>query len=168
MNANRFVTALLCGWMSLVASTALGQRRGELSVRRQEGDAGKRIVLANNWLELTFDPELVDSLASKCTETDTGAREIEHILTQTFLPELEIDGAPASVGELNSRAGAWLDEQMAGRDFIAGDRFTLADILLFGFAEFGGQVGQPLDPKCENLQAWYARVAAQPAVEASA
>ncbi len=59
---------------------------------------------------------------------------------------------------------AWLDGLMEGRTFICGDRFTLADILLFSILEFGGAVGQPLDPKCERLQAWYARVAARPAI----
>jgi glutathione S-transferase len=58
----------------------------------------------------------------------------------------------------------WLDELMEGKDFICGDRFTLADILLFAFLEFGSSVGQPLDAKCERLQAWYSRVAARPTV----
>lgn len=58
----------------------------------------------------------------------------------------------------------WLDELMEGKEFICGDRFTLADILLFAFLEFGGAVGQPLDAKCERLQAWYARIAARPSV----
>ena len=56
----------------------------------------------------------------------------------------------------------WLDGLMDGKEFICGDRFTLADILLFAFLEFGTSVGQPLDAKCERLQAWYARVAARP------
>ncbi len=59
---------------------------------------------------------------------------------------------------------AWLDGLMEGKDFICGDRFTLADILLFAFLEFGSSIGQPLDAKCERLQAWYARVAARPSV----
>ncbi len=58
---------------------------------------------------------------------------------------------------------AWLDGLMEGREFVCGDRFTLADVLLFAFLEFGAGVGQPLDPKCERLQAWYGRVAARPA-----
>jgi glutathione S-transferase len=58
----------------------------------------------------------------------------------------------------------WLDGLMEGKEFICGDRFTLADILLFAFLEFGASVGQPLDAKCERLQAWYARVAARPSV----
>ena len=59
---------------------------------------------------------------------------------------------------------AWLDGLMGNNEFICGDRFTLADIMLFAFLEFGGAVGQPLDAKCERLQAWYARVAARPSV----
>jgi glutathione S-transferase len=62
---------------------------------------------------------------------------------------------------------AWLDGLIEGRDFIAGDRFSLADILLYAFLEFGATVGQRLDPKRENLQGWYTRVAARPSVEAS-
>ncbi len=59
---------------------------------------------------------------------------------------------------------AWLDGLMEGKEFICGDRFTLADILLFVFLEFGATIGQPLDAKCERLQAWYARVAARASV----
>ena len=52
----------------------------------------------------------------------------------------------------------WLDGQIAGKDYICGKRFTLADILLFVFLEFGAQVGQPLDPEFKNIAAWFARV----------
>ncbi|HIF92449.1 MAG: glutathione S-transferase [Myxococcales bacterium] len=58
----------------------------------------------------------------------------------------------------------WLDGLMDGKEFICGDRFTLADILLFAFLEFGANIGQPLDAKCERLQAWYARVASRASV----
>ena len=61
----------------------------------------------------------------------------------------------------------WVDANMAG-DFIAGDRFTLADIALYSFVEFGGQVGQPLDAGLGNLGKWLDRVKERPSVEASA
>jgi glutathione S-transferase len=61
----------------------------------------------------------------------------------------------------------WLNGMIEGREFIAGDRFTLADVLLFGFLEFGATVGQPLDAKLDNLQGWYTRVASRPSIEAS-
>jgi len=60
----------------------------------------------------------------------------------------------------------WLDGQMAGKQFICGNRFTLADILLSCFITFGGAVGQPLDPAFKNLNAWYAKVKDRPSANA--
>jgi glutathione S-transferase len=62
---------------------------------------------------------------------------------------------------------AWLDGNIAGREFIAGKNFTLADVLLFAFVDFGATVGQPIDPALKNLNAWRDRVAARPSIEAS-
>jgi glutathione S-transferase len=53
-----------------------------------------------------------------------------------------------------------------GREFICGKRFTLADILLYGFLDFAGQVGQPLDPANTHIAAWFKRVAERPSVKA--
>ena len=61
----------------------------------------------------------------------------------------------------------WLNGMIEGREFIAGDRITLADVLLYAFLEFGASVGQPLDAKLDNLQGWYTRVASRPSIEAS-
>ena len=62
----------------------------------------------------------------------------------------------------------WLDGLIAGHEFIVGDRFTLADILLYVFLEFGAQVGQPINPDNKNIVAWHARVGARPSAAASA
>ena len=62
---------------------------------------------------------------------------------------------------------AWLEERLEG-PWIAGDRLTLADILLFSFLDFGAMVGQPLDPKFKKVGAWYERVKARPSAAASA
>ena len=48
----------------------------------------------------------------------------------------------------------------------AGKRFTLADILLYGWLDFAGQVGQPLDPANTNIVAWMARVGERPSAKA--
>jgi len=62
----------------------------------------------------------------------------------------------------------WLDGLVAGRTWIVGERFTLADILLYSFLDFGAQVGQPLNPATANIAAWFERVKARPSVAASA
>lgn len=38
--------------------------------------------------EFTYTPQLVDTVLQRCTEVDTGARNVDHILTKTLLPEL--------------------------------------------------------------------------------
>ena len=61
----------------------------------------------------------------------------------------------------------WMEAHLSG-DWLAGARCTLADILLFAFLDFGGQVGQPLDPKFTKVNAWFQRVKARPSAAASA
>ncbi|HEX4080046.1 MAG TPA: glutathione S-transferase family protein [Rhizomicrobium sp.] len=61
---------------------------------------------------------------------------------------------------------AWLDGQITDRTFICGDRFTLADILLFCFLDFAATVGQPLDAANANLAAWIERVQTRPSATA--
>jgi glutathione S-transferase len=63
---------------------------------------------------------------------------------------------------------SWLDSLIAGREWIVGDRFTLADILLFVFLDFGTQVGQSLNPENKNIAAWFERAKARPSVAATA
>ena len=60
----------------------------------------------------------------------------------------------------------WLDGQMAGRDFVVPGRFTLADILLFGFLGFGAMVGQPIPEDATNIKAWFERVKSRPSAAA--
>jgi len=62
----------------------------------------------------------------------------------------------------------WLDGLMAGREFLAGDRLTYGDILLFSVLDFGAAVGQPLNPENKNIAAWYERMKARPSAQATA
>ena len=55
---------------------------------------------------------------------------------------------------------------MAGRTYLCGDRFTVADIVLYCWLDFAGQVDQPLDPANANLASWFARVAERPSIRA--
>jgi len=60
----------------------------------------------------------------------------------------------------------WLDGLIAGRQFVCGDRLTLADILLFVFLDFGKTVGQPLDPANTHVAALCERMKARPSAAA--
>lgn len=75
------------------------------------------------------------------------------------------DAAPG-LKECVQKALAWLDGQMSGKTWVVGERLSLADILLFSFVAFGGQVGQPLDREMKNLAAWYDRMAERESVKA--
>ena len=55
---------------------------------------------------------------------------------------------------------------MSGKEFICGARFTLADVLLFSFLEFGEQVGQPLNQGNTNIMGWWERVRSRPSAGA--
>jgi glutathione S-transferase len=54
-----------------------------------------------------------------------------------------------------------LDEQLATRPFIAGDRYTIADMSIFAYASRAEEAGLSLEPY-PHLRAWIARVQAQP------
>jgi glutathione S-transferase len=58
----------------------------------------------------------------------------------------------------------WLDSELADREFIAGDRFTVADITAHtGFA-LGRIPKIRISEELKNLQRWYDAVAARPSV----
>jgi len=76
---------------------------------------------------------------------------------------------PQAAADLKATAQerlVWLDGLMAGKNFVCGDRLTLADILLFAFVDFFAGVGQPIDPGLKNIVAWHARMKARPSAAA--
>jgi glutathione S-transferase len=60
----------------------------------------------------------------------------------------------------------WLDRQIAGRKTIVPGRFTLADVVLYAFLDFGAMVGQAPDPGLKNLAAWIEATKARPSASA--
>lgn len=48
----------------------------------------KSRVAENHKAEFTYDQILVDTVLARCTEVDTGARNVDHILNGTLLPEI--------------------------------------------------------------------------------
>jgi glutathione S-transferase len=60
----------------------------------------------------------------------------------------------------------WVDSQLAGKDYLMGDTFTVADAYLFTVAGWGQYVGVDIKPLAQ-LSAYMGRVAARPAVQAA-
>jgi type VI secretion system protein VasG len=48
----------------------------------------QRRMQENHKIQLTYDPVLVSTVASRCTEVESGARNVDNILTNTLLPDI--------------------------------------------------------------------------------
>lgn len=80
---------------------------------------------------------------------------------------ITIPDAADGLKQIAKEKTAWLDGLMAdGREFIAGDKISLADVLLFCFLAFGGAVGQAYDQNLANIHAWFERMSARPSAQA--
>jgi glutathione S-transferase len=77
-----------------------------------------------------------------------------------------IPAAAADLKQIAQQKLTWLDGLIAGRQFVCGDRLTLADILLFAFVDFFNGVKQPINQDNRNIVAWHARMKERPSAEA--
>ena len=59
-----------------------------------------------------------------------------------------------------------LDACLADREFVIGERYTIADITAVVAIDFAGWVKVAPDPALANLAAWYERVSARPSAKA--
>jgi glutathione S-transferase len=72
-----------------------------------------------------------------------------------------ISSESAARGRERARAAlALLDGHLAGREFFAAGRYTIADIAIYGYAHVAGDAGVDL-ADFPAVQAWCERVAAQ-------
>ena len=126
-------------------------------------------------------PALVGTTPEERAETRMWQRRIELRITEhlyngfrfaegleLFRPRLRVlpEAAPGLKATVRDNL-AWLDGLMGGKPFVVGDRFTVADIILFVALDFGGSVGQPLELARGRVAAWMARVGARPSAAAS-
>ena len=61
---------------------------------------------------------------------------------------------------------AWLDQVLADRPFIAGERYTIADISALCAVDFGRVSKLRIQPEQQNLTRWYAAVSSRPSAKA--
>jgi len=61
----------------------------------------------------------------------------------------------------------WLNGQLQGKEFIAGARYTIADVTALVAVDFGAQMaGLKLDPALTNFTRWHNAVSARPSAKA--
>jgi glutathione S-transferase len=89
--------------------------------------------------------------------------ELHKGFTPLFTPGTHEDTKASVRHKLGERL-AWVDSQLAGKQWLVGDSFTAADAYLFTVAGWGKYVGVDIAPLA-NLSAFMARVAARPAVQ---
>lgn len=82
-----------------------------------------------------------------------------------FNPATADDIKTATKDKIGGRL-KWVEGVLAGKQYLAGDTFTVADGYLFTILSWTGYVGLDLSPY-PNLVAYSARVAARPAVVAA-
>ncbi|MBN8803922.1 MAG: glutathione S-transferase [Sphingopyxis terrae] len=142
-----------------------------------DGTVLTEITAICEYLEERFpDPALIGTTAEERAVTRMWTRRVDlkicEPLTNGFrfaegLPLFEprmrcLPEAAAGLKAVAQDGLKWLDPLIADRAFIAGDRLTLADIMLFAFLDFGASVGQPLDPENKNIRRGYQGMKARP------
>ena len=80
-----------------------------------------------------------------------------------FNPATPADYKPVVKERLQQRL-QWVDGQLAGREYLMGDQFTVADGYLFTTCSWCKYVGVDIST-LSHLQSYMARVAARPAVQ---
>lgn len=134
------------------------------------------------WLEGRYpEPNLMGRDAEERALIEEADRQVELYLlfplamwvrhTHPGLATLETPQLPdfaATQAARGREAAAILDRRLASREWIAGERFTVADITAFCALEFarGLVKWRPADDGLERLQAWRDRVAARPSAAA--
>jgi type VI secretion system protein VasG len=96
------------------------------SITRLQLERIKRRVEASHKVPFTFEPDVVDLVVSRCTETESGGRMIDAILTNTLLPDLSrefltrmLEGRPLAGVHISRRDNA-LHYDFERRDFEGG------------------------------------------------
>jgi len=154
---------------------------GAPCLQLDNGNYLSEITAICEYLEEKYpDTPLIGTTAEERAETRMWARRVDLYINENLASGFRFaEGLPLFKDRMTTLPEAaeglkgiaqekitWLDGLIEGREFIAGERLTLADILLYCFLSFGTSVGQPLNENNKNIAAWYERMAARPSAQA--
>ena len=74
----------------------------QLQLGRIAGAHSRRTIAP----QFIYDDALVDAITARCTEVESGARNVDHILTRTLLPEISREVLGAHGGGRAAHIGA--------------------------------------------------------------
>lgn len=75
--------------------------------------------------------------------------------------------AAEGMKERGRRGMLWLDPLLCDGKWLAGERFTVADICLYCYIDALKGIGQPIPAGCSKLEAWFTRVGLRPTAKSS-
>ncbi len=84
---NKIFKPAFLGRMVLIPYYPIREESLKLIIELKLGRIRKRIE-ENHKIRLTTDSALIDTVASRCTEVESGARNVDNILTNTLLPDI--------------------------------------------------------------------------------
>jgi glutathione S-transferase len=136
------------------------------------------VAICRYFEEIHPKPALFGESAVEKAQVDMWVRRMEFVLmtpvgnfwrhahpfTAALLTQFKDFGE--SNREAYANAQRWLDRELEGRPFIAGEAFTMADICALSTVDFAAWIGLPVEPERANLAAWHARVSARPSAAA--
>lgn len=123
--------------------------------------------------EMHPEPPLFGSDPFERAETDIWIRRAEtmlgtpvglawqhdHPMTAALVQQIPAMGAAARVQA--AAALGWFDGQLQAREWLAGSRFTMADIALLSIVDFGNWIGIAATDDMAALKDWHARATAR-------
>lgn len=158
---------------------ALNPRGQTPALQLDDGTAIAESVAICRYLEATHpEPPLFGRDAKEQALIEMWNRRVEMILmlpvgavwvhTHPFTARLP--GRNAEWGEANrprvEEALRFFDSALEGREFLAADHYSIADILLLTTVDFATFIGMAVPDNLESLRAWHARVSARPSAAA--
>ncbi len=118
------------------------------------------VAICRYFEELHPEPNLFGVGAKERAQVDMWNRRMEFNLLQPIADSFR------QRHEFFKGSLKWLDGELANRKFIAGDRFTIADITAMIAVDFGRVSKIGIKPDQKNLARWHAEVSARPSAKA--
>ena len=153
---------------------ALNPRGQTPALQLDDGTVIAESVAICRYLEgLQPEPPLFGTGAKEQALVEMWCRRVELVLmapvgavwVHTHRFTAALPGRNAEWGEANrpkvDEAMRFFDGALAGREFLAADHYTIADILLLTTIDFAGFIGIEMAYDLTNLRAWHARVSAR-------